>query len=69
MVKNRQYVLNDAHTGERIKLADPLEDHFSPGRIILMSMCYQDRQSVYQFCPGCRTSFSDSGTTSSETKW
>ena len=55
MVKKSQYILNDAHTGERIKLVDPIEDHFTPGRIILMSMCYQEGKNRANFCPGCRT--------------
>jgi hypothetical protein len=55
IVKKKQFVLNDACTGDYIRLRDPIERIFTPGRTILMSMCHRTKISSLPFCPGCGT--------------
>ena len=53
MVRKRQYILNDAFTGERMDFGTGRNKFFLSGQVILMSMCFEVQGQVLGVCPRC----------------
>jgi hypothetical protein len=65
MVRNKQYILNNADTNERL-LDDAKQTGFYAGQRVYMSMLFGKLKSQNQFCPGCHA---DGELKNEETIW
>ena len=62
MVRNKQYILNDAFTGGRLDIGDREARLFQPGQCVQMSMCFNVRKQIRGACPRCSNDITEVNT-------
>ena len=53
MVKQKQYILHDAQSGQQLRPSAHQNHFLRPGQRVTMSMCFADVVRGESFCPGC----------------
>ena len=59
MVRQKQYILNDAFTGDRLDIVAGGTKRFLPGQVVQMSMCFGVRGQTLGSCPRCGSNIAE----------